>query len=78
MVSLCFVAVCCRYAVRIWRKAWSFWLSDLFLLVAVISFTILAIGDIVVITNLDPYLPSLEAAGFTKVRFLPRTCERVC
>jgi hypothetical protein len=45
MVSGCAAIVILRLWVRAWTRLWSFWLSEVMLVLGVISFTVLAIGD---------------------------------
>lgn len=76
MVTLCLITVGTRFAVRAWRRTWSFWLSDLFLVLAVLFLVILASGDTIVTSNLDPGLADVESEAYAKVRVAPNTHER--
>ncbi|KAK1981191.1 hypothetical protein LZ30DRAFT_720890 [Colletotrichum cereale] len=44
-VALCFVITIARLAVRSWHGIWSFWLSEIFLVVSVLFFLTLVVGD---------------------------------
>ncbi|KAK1963982.1 hypothetical protein LY78DRAFT_640443 [Colletotrichum sublineola] len=44
-VALCFVITIARLAVRTWRGIWSFWLSEIFLVVSLLFFLTLVVGD---------------------------------
>ncbi|KAJ0161152.1 hypothetical protein CTA2_6681 [Colletotrichum tanaceti] len=45
LLFLCFVVVLARLAVRTWHKIWSFWLSEVFLVLALLFFLALVVGD---------------------------------
>ncbi|KAJ0141096.1 hypothetical protein CTA2_1575, partial [Colletotrichum tanaceti] len=45
LLALCFVVVFARLAVRTWHRVWSFWLSEIFLLLALLFFVVLTVGD---------------------------------
>ncbi|KAH6986513.1 hypothetical protein BKA56DRAFT_580525 [Ilyonectria sp. MPI-CAGE-AT-0026] len=45
LIAVCLVLVCARLAVRTYRRMWSFWLSDVLLVIAFLTFLTLVIGD---------------------------------
>ncbi|KAK2037922.1 hypothetical protein LZ31DRAFT_610623 [Colletotrichum somersetense] len=44
-VALCFAITIARLAVRTWHRIWSFWLSEIFLVLSLLFFLTLVVGD---------------------------------
>lgn len=69
MVGICTLFVAARFAVRAWRRTWSFLISDIFLVFAVLCFALLATGDIII--NLGTgSLSDPTSVEYAKVRFI--------
>lgn len=54
MVGVCTVAVAARLALRASRRTWSFWLSDVLLVLGVMCLTVLAILNVLLFSGMGP------------------------
>lgn len=75
LVAICYAAICARFGVRAWRSTWKFWISDILLVFAVLFFTVVAIGDIVMAAEEDAATEDYSNPGYAKVR-IPSTVRR--
>lgn len=73
MIALCIIVVAIRLGVRVWRRAWSYWVSDVFLVLGVVCFIFLAIADIVTAAAEEEYSDSDDSKTVLKVS-TPLTC----
>ncbi|WQF90590.1 hypothetical protein CDEST_15604 [Colletotrichum destructivum] len=70
LLALCFVIISARLAVRTWKKIWSFWLSDVFLLISLLFFLILVVGDTYTLSiGKSAFVEEYYDEGFAKWKF---------
>ncbi|TKW48857.1 hypothetical protein CTA1_10305 [Colletotrichum tanaceti] len=69
LLALCFVVVFARLAVRTWHRVWSFWLSEIFLLLALLFFVVLTVGDTYTMAIGKNAFEDYYDEGFAKWKF---------
>lgn len=75
MVAVCTAAVTTRLAVRAWRGVWTFWVSDILLVLAVLLFATIAVGNIFIIGNQDSELADYSSAASAKVQLVSHNTQ---
>ncbi|OHW93749.1 hypothetical protein CSPAE12_07474, partial [Colletotrichum incanum] len=69
-LALCFIIAIARLAVRTWHRIWSFWLSELFLVLSLLFFLTLVVGDTYTISiGLNAFVEEYFNEGFAKWKF---------
>ncbi|KAH7152649.1 hypothetical protein EDB81DRAFT_881616 [Dactylonectria macrodidyma] len=69
LVAVCLIVIVARIAVRTWRRMWAFWLSDVLLIIAFLTFITLVIGDTWTFTRGQNDFNVFYTEGFTKWLF---------
>ncbi|TQN64548.1 hypothetical protein CSHISOI_10874 [Colletotrichum shisoi] len=70
LIFLCFVVVLARLAVRTWHRIWSFWLSEIFLVFALLFFIALVVGDTYTMSiGKNAFVNEYFDEGFAKWKF---------
>ncbi|OLN95498.1 hypothetical protein CCHL11_05156 [Colletotrichum chlorophyti] len=70
LLALSFIVVIARLAVRTWNRVWSFWLSEVFLLVALLFFLTLVVGDTYTLgIGKSAFVDEYYDEGFAKWKF---------
>ncbi|KAK2052020.1 hypothetical protein LY76DRAFT_584111 [Colletotrichum caudatum] len=68
--ALCTVIAFTRLAVRTWHKVWSFWLSEIFLMLSVLFFLVLVVGDTYTLSRgLNAFVEEYFNEGFAKWKY---------
>jgi len=69
-VALCFAITVARLAVRTWHRVWSFWLSEIFLVLSLLFFLTLVVGDTYTISiGKDAFVEEYFDEGFAIWKF---------
>lgn len=71
LLAICCLVIIARLAVRAWKRLWTFWISDLFLVLALLTFMTLAVGDTYSFSKGHTSLEEYYDEGFTKVSTAP-------
>lgn len=71
LLAICCLVIIARLAVRAWKRLWTFWISDLFLVLALLTFTTLAVGDTYSFSKGYTSFAEYYDEGFTKVSTTP-------
>ncbi|KAH8694742.1 hypothetical protein BGZ61DRAFT_35229 [Ilyonectria robusta] len=69
LFTLAFLFVVARLGVRVWQRKWSFWLADLFLVLALLPFLALVIGDTCTLLTGRGLFEEPTSAGWGKWKF---------
>ncbi|OHX00915.1 hypothetical protein CSPAE12_00362 [Colletotrichum incanum] len=70
LFALCFVIIFARLTVRTWKRVWSFWLSEIFLLASLLFFLILVVGDTYTLSiGKSAFVEEYYDEGFAKWKF---------
>ncbi|KAH7141510.1 hypothetical protein B0J13DRAFT_526752 [Dactylonectria estremocensis] len=78
LVAVCLLVICARIAVRTWMRMWAFWLSDVLLIIAFLTFITLVIGDTWTFTRGHNDFNVFFTEGFNKLtRFLLRAVSNI-
>lgn len=59
-----------RFAVRVWRRTWSFWLSDICLMLTLLTFVAFACGDLANFIQGRTEFGTQYSASYAEVQFL--------
>ncbi|KAH6971468.1 hypothetical protein BKA56DRAFT_494317, partial [Ilyonectria sp. MPI-CAGE-AT-0026] len=69
LLAICCLVIIARLAVRAWKRLWTFWISDLFLVLALLTFMTLAVGDTYSFSKGYNSFAEYYDEGFTKWMF---------
>lgn len=71
LLAICCLVIISRLAVRAWKRLWTFWISDLFLVLALLTFMTLAVGDTYTFSKGYTSFAEYYNEGYTKVSTTP-------
>ncbi|KZL74741.1 archaeal flagellin N-terminal-like domain-containing protein [Colletotrichum tofieldiae] len=70
LLALCSIVAIARLAVRTWHRIWSFWLSEIFLVLSLLFFLALVVGDTYTISiGLNAFAEEYFNEGFAGWKF---------